>query len=284
MKDDKKTVEEALNDIFDGDFIEVDSKNKKEDKDIKKESTNEKASIFDEVKFEDDTSYNKPIDDNLVYHEYDNKVSEINNEETKKEQNTSDNKIPEDEENNSTLKNEVKEDLTKENKKTKKKLFIILYLVGILIGIFLIIIIFLYLSNKKHVLKCDLNIKDTGYKVTDTYLIAYQKDNILYLNSDYNYKALNDEYKKQIEFIKQEKIPVMINSNSMSGFTYIYESGEDYFNIKGSLDFTKFNYKEINKINQKTNPISYFTIKKGMKLDDIKKKLEKDGYKCIKNK
>ena len=164
MKDDKKTVEEALNDIFDGDFIEVDSKNKKEDKDIKKESTNEKASIFDEVKFEDDTSYNKPIDDNLVYHEYDNKVSEINNEETKKEQNTSDNKIPEDEENNSTLKNEVKEDLTKENKKTKKKLFIILYLVGILIGIFLIIIIFLYLSNKKHVLKCDLNIKDTGYK------------------------------------------------------------------------------------------------------------------------
>ena len=76
----------------------------------------------------------------------------------------------------------------------------------------------------------------------------------------------------------------MINSNSMSGFTYIYESGEDYFNIKGSLDFTKFNYKEINKINQKTNPITYFTIKKGMKLDDIKKKLEKDGYKCIKNK
>jgi len=74
----------------------------------------------------------------------------------------------------------------------------------------------------------------------------------------------------------------MINSNSMSGFTYIYESGDDYFNIKGSLDFTKFNYNEIGKINQKTNPLSYFTIKKSLTIEKLTKKLEKDGYKCSK--
>ena len=49
------------------------------------------------------------------------------------------------------------------------------------------------------------------------------------MDGKYKYTALTDEYKQQIEYVKNEKLPAIVNSNGMDGFTYIYEASDDYF-------------------------------------------------------
>ena len=66
----------------------------------------------------------------------------------------------------------------------------------------------------------------------------------------------------------------------MSGFTYIYETSENFFKVSGYLDFTLFNYDKISKINQSITPISYFKIEPKQSFKELYKNLEKQGYVC----
>ena len=59
-------------------------------------------------------------------------------------------------------------------------------------------------------------------------------------------------------------------------FTYI----DNYVKVNGYLDFTLFNYDEIEKINQEAMPLSYFKISRDMTYKTLKANLEKEGYKC----
>ena len=66
----------------------------------------------------------------------------------------------------------------------------------------------------------------------------------------------------------------------MPGFTYTYETSDNYVKVNGYLDFTLFNYDEIEKINQEAMPLSYFKISRDMTYKTLKVNLEKQGYKC----
>lgn len=169
---------------------------------------------------------------------------------------------------------------SKENESSFNKKILIYFIVGFVIGLVLIYFIVNYFNGKEKVVNCSYQAEDVGYKVTDEYKITYKNDNILYVESVYNYIAKNDEYKTQIEYIKKEKLPVIINSNGMSGFTYIYETSENFFKVSGYLDFTLFNYDKISKINQSITPISYFKIESKQSFKELSKNLEKQGYVC----
>ena len=128
------------------------------------------------------------------------------------------------------------------------------------------------------------SVNDKNFVLSDTVKITYKKDKISYVNSNYSYAAITKDFKDQIDNIRQEKIPVIVNSNGMKGFTYILNEENDKFSITSSLDFTSFDYDEISKIDQKTKPISYFEIDSNLTYKKLKNILEKQGYTCKKSK
>lgn len=191
-------------------------------------------------------------------------------------------------ENNLTIKNNEasssKDALTSENTIKDDKSFnkkIIIYIVlGILFGLIVVFILvnFVFGVEKKEL--CTSVAEDTGYKYTDEYKITYKKNKINYVETTYTYTALNSEYKEQIKYVSDDKLRAVINSNGMPGFTYTYETSDDYVKVNGYLDFTLFNYDEIEKINQEAMPLSYFKISRDMTYKTLKNDLEKNGYKC----
>lgn len=191
-------------------------------------------------------------------------------------------------ENNLTIKNNEasssKDALTSENTIKDDKSFnkkIIIYIVlGILFGLIVVFILvnFVFGVEKKEL--CTSVAEDTGYKYTDEYKITYKKNKINYVETTYTYTALNSEYKEQIKHVSDDKLRAVINSNGMPGFTYTYETSDDYVKVNGYLDFTLFNYDEIEKINQEAMPLSYFKISRDMTYKTLKNDLEKNGYKC----
>lgn len=173
-----------------------------------------------------------------------------------------------------TSKNTIKDD------KSFNKKIIIYIALGTILGLIVVFILvnFVFGIEKKEL--CTSVAEDTGYKYTDEYKITYKKNKINYVESTYTYTALNDEYKSQIEYVSEDKLRAVINSNGMPGFTYTYETSDDYVKVNGYLDFTLFNYDEIEKINQEAMPLSYFKISRDMTYKTLKANLEKEGYKC----
>lgn len=171
------------------------------------------------------------------------------------------------------------ENTIKEDKSFNKKIIIYIAL-GAVLGLIVVFILvnFVFGVEKKEL--CTSVAEDTGYKYTDEYKITYKKNKINYVESTYTYTALNSEYKEQIKYVSDDKLRAVINSNGMPGFTYTYETSDDYVKVNGYLDFTLFNYDEIEKINQEAMPLSYFKISRDMTYKTLKNDLEKNGYKC----
>lgn len=171
------------------------------------------------------------------------------------------------------------ENTIKDDKAFNKKIIIYIAL-GAILGLIAVFILvnFVFGVEKKEL--CTSVAEDTGYKYTDEYKITYKKNTINYVESTYTYTALNSEYKEQIKYVSDDKLRAVINSNGMPGFTYTYETSDDYVKVNGYLDFTLFNYDEIEKINQEAMPLSYFKISRDMTYKTLKNDLEKNGYKC----
>lgn len=171
------------------------------------------------------------------------------------------------------------ENTIKDDKSFNKKIIIYIAL-GAILGLIVVFILvnFVFGVEKKEL--CTSVAEDTGYKYTDEYKITYKKNKINYVESTYTYTALNSEYKEQIKYVSDDKLRAVINSNGMPGFTYTYETSDDYVKVNGYLDFTLFNYDEIEKINQEAMPLSYFKISHDMTYKTLKNDLEKNGYKC----
>lgn len=167
----------------------------------------------------------------------------------------------------------------KDDKSFNKKIIIYIAL-GTILGLIVVFILvnFVFGIEKKEL--CTSTAEDTGYKYTDEYKITYKKNKINYVESTYTYTALNSEYQEQIKYVSDDKLRVIINSNGMPGFTYTYETSDNYVKVNGYLDFTLFNYDEIEKINQEAMPLSYFKISRDMTYKTLKVNLEKQGYKC----
>lgn len=283
MREDKD-LKSALDDIFGSDFIEID---------VDKTSDNNVSENKENVIFKDSEENNnfstEPWPINLENESiFDDDVSQMKDE-TPEIKTHSDYDIPAQATNkpNEIIKEEsynkhsFKETKTKDNFNKK----IILYVaIGFIVGFLLIFVLTNYVFGIDRVVNCSTSAKDTGYKYSDEYKITYKKNKINYVEGIYTYNALNDEYKAQIEIIKEDKKRAIINSNGMSGFTYTYETSDDYFKVNSYLDFTLFNYDEIKKIDQDLMPLSYFKINEDMTFESLKKHLEKEGYVCISSK
>ena len=175
--------------------------------------------------------------------------------------------------------NNIQETTEKDNDISYKKI-ILYFLIGFVLGFILIYIIVNFVLNKEKTINCSYSANDLGYKITDEYKIKYKNNTILKVDGSYIYTAKTEEYKSQIEYIKNEKIPVIINSNGMKGFTYLYEVSDSYFKVNSYLVYDLFEFDKINKIDQKNMPISYFKITSDKSVKKLKNELINKGYKC----
>ncbi|MBQ9013807.1 MAG: hypothetical protein IJ094_09730 [Bacilli bacterium] len=254
MDNKDKDVKSALDELFGSDFIEIDVN--------KEEKSN---NIINDDLFDDIINSDIKKDDQDIINT--NKKEENNKLNTLEEKNTNNNFVP----------NYV----TTIQKKKENNKFNKLYLLLILIVVIAISIFFVYiLYFNERTIKCVSKAMDVGYKYSDEYKIKHKGNKITYLYSSYKYTALNDDYKREIEVIKNEKLPILLNSNGMDGFTYTYESTDEYFKINGYIDFEKINFKSVDKLNQDLVKISFYKINSKLTYKDLKKSLEKDGYTC----
>lgn len=152
--------------------------------------------------------------------------------------------------------------------------------IGIVLIISTLVILFKFVFVGDKVMTCSFTANDIGYELLDEYKITYRKNTIKYVDGTYKYTVKLDEYKSQLSILKEEKLPVILNSNGMPGFTYLYEIGEDYFLVSSYLDFTLFDFKSLDKNSNEVNPISYFPISSKTSSSSLKKHFEKSGYKC----
>ena len=272
-------LKNALDDIFGSDFIEIDTstpedtKSDEHDKDVIFKDSDEVSTIADanqsfvEPKINDDFE-----NDRLKQTMPDDSLSE----KTK----TDENVVKE----NSALTNNTKIDNDKSNSFFSSKKIIIIFVIGFVLGIALIYILVNYVFGVTKVVNCSSSATDVGYKYTDEYKITYKKNKITYVESTYTYTALNDEYKEQIQHVKDDKLRAVINSNGMPGFTYLYENSDDYFKVNGYLDFELFDYEQIDGLNQESTPISYFKIDSNLTFEKLKSNLKENGYQCTSSK
>lgn len=271
MDNKDKDLKNALDDIFGSDFIEIDT-GKKDD--AKEELTYPKKEVFykdSEIKnddnktpfFSDDVIKDDEVKENKDNDNYDESLNIVD---SVKEQ---DEDAPKEKKDNNFLSN---------------KKIIIWFIIGFIIGIILIYVLVNYVFGLEKVVNCSTSAEDIGYKYTDEYKITYKKNKIIYVQSTYTYTALSDEYKDQIDYVKNEKLKAIINSNGMPGFTYSYENSDDYFKVNGYLDFELIDFKSLSGINQESTPLSYFEISKDLTFEKLKSDLEKSGYQCTASK
>lgn len=166
----------------------------------------------------------------------------------------------------------------KENKGKSKYVIIISIIILLILGISILCIAIF--GEKK--VKCTLTATDTGYKFYNKYYITHKMNDITFIKSRYKYTATTDEYKNEVENVKGEKIPIVINTNGMPGFTYTYETTDVYYKMDGYIDFSKINFNKIDKLDQNLLKLSEYKINSKLKYKDFVKTLEKDGYICKK--
>ena len=274
MKDKDKNIEEAIDNIFGEDVLTINTdSDDSNDNDLSKTSLNiynYENSDIDLSKLDDETK-NQLENDHEALDNYD-----TNDEKNADEQNESNNVMSLDSSSDDDIEVEKQTDLN-----GKRKGILIILLCAILLVI-VILTLFIYNLNCEKNVSCVYSVNDKNFVLSDTVKITYKKDKISYVNSNYSYAAITKDFKDQIDNIRQEKIPVIVNSNGMKGFTYILNEENDKFSITSSLDFTSFDYDEISKIDQKTKPISYFEIDSNLTYKKLKNILEKQGYTCKK--
>lgn len=271
MDNKDKDVKSALDELFGSDFIEIDVNKEEKSNNIINDDLFDDI-INSDIKKDDQDIINTNEKEENNQDILDNKKEENNKLNTLEEKNTNNNFVP----NYVTTIQKKKEPKKKENNKFNKLYLLLILIVVIAISIFFVYI--LYFNERT--IKCVSKAMDVGYKYSDEYKIKHKGNKITYLYSSYKYTALNDDYKREIEVIKNEKLPILLNSNGMDGFTYTYESTDEYFKINGYIDFEKINFKSVDKLNQDLVKISFYKINSKLTYKDLKKSLEKDGYTC----
>ncbi len=246
-KDDN--LKDALDEIFGDDFIEVDAGEE-----------NENAPLIDRVVFTDyelEEEKEDAKESNIIIH---NKIETPPKNEVKA---------------NSPKESVQKKERTKRNYKP---------LVSIILTIIMILVIslavYIAVFGIEKTTTCELKAKDTGYNFSDTYIITYKKNNIKKIKSSYEYNATDNEFIEQVKIIKENKLPVVINSNGMSGFTYTIEESNTMFKVNGYLDFEKMNFKEVDKQDFDLFPVTFEKIDSKTTYDSFVNKLKKQGYTC----
>lgn len=159
----------------------------------------------------------------------------------------------------------------------------VLYMITFVVILAVLTVFAIYTSNKEQITTCTYAVYDKGYKQTDKYIIAHKSNNLTYIQGEYEYVAIDEEYKEQIELIKNDKLPVIINSNGKPGFTHTYNVDELSIKISSYYDMTKINFKEVDKNNDKTTPLSYLNLKSTTTFKKLQANLQKQGYKCKKS-
>ena len=273
MNNNEKKVDDALSDIFDTDFLEINVDNEKKDFNLDGNKTSLEES---KIKLNDDKKT-----DNFTYNVYEDKTS-INDEfiKTQESKIEIDNSKTNLEENNIKIEQEDLLHTEKTSSKNNNKKLLIFIIVGILIGIVVVFYIVKTFLNVEKKTYCSYEASDTGFKLTDEYVITHKGNKITYVEGTYVYTALNDEFKSQIEIIKNEKLPVIVNSNGMAGFTHIFEESENYIKISSYYDTMLFDFSIVDKNDDKLKPISYINLKSDVTYKKLQQSLQEDGYKC----
>lgn len=275
MDNKDKDLESALDDIFGSDFIEINTNVSSKQDVIIDNYTNksETSSIMEPT-----TNVSSNNIDDLSYDSFKENIGIIDNELV------TDDKILSDNQKSNDIKKEI-EFKKKENKeKISNKKIILYFIIGFIFGLVLIFILVNYVFGITKLVNCSSTAEDVGYKYTDEYKITYKKNKITYLESIYKYTALTDEYKEQVSYVKEEKIPVIVNTNGMSGFTYTYEISDNSFKVNGYIDFELIDFKKIDKINQELMPVSYVKINSKTTFKSLESELKKQGFKCVSSK
>ena len=256
MDNKKSEVEKALEDIFNEPFLTL-----SEEKEQKEKEEIEKNMLSD--------SNDEPLNSAFEYHD-DSSIEKENIVNESKEE----------------VKEEKQVQFTNpyvvEEKKTNKYNIYILLLLALLFTLLTIFII--TITNTEKVVVCSLKIKDDGYQLTDDYIIAHKSGNLTYIQGEYEYTAYNDEYKEQLQSIKEEKLPVIINSNGMKGFTHVLESADSYIKIYSYYDITKIDFKTVDKTDSKLVPLSYIGLNSKTTYKSLTQNLKTAGYVCKKTK
>lgn len=249
-KDDN--LKDALDEIFGDDFIEVDTGDKIEE--------------------------NAPLIDRAIFTDYE--LEEEKQEQLKRSNIATDNikQIPVNNKANNNTPNK-KNIPKKEHTKRKYKPFILIILTIIMVLLISLVVYIIVFGIEKTTI-CELKAKDTGYNFSDSYIITYKKNNIMKIKSSYVYNATDSEFTEQVKFVKESKLPVVINSNGMSGFTYMVEESDNSFKVNGYLDFEKMNFKEVDKQDYDLFPITYEKINSKTTYNGFVNKLKKQGYIC----
>ncbi len=282
MEEKDDDIKRAIDDIFGDDVIEIDTSNDDLNKNFNDE---DEFSNVAKTSMENINSLSNTNDNDS--NESINNLNDINPNNLNDSVNTLDGMNADEVNNDFDEEEYLKEDFVSKEKKQSKPFDIktlIYFTLGFLVLIIVIYAAINYANKREKIIKCSYEAEDVGYKVTDWYKIKYKNNDILYVEGEYNYIAKTNEYKGQIPYIKNEKIPVIINSNGMKGFTYVYETNESLFKVLTYLDYELFDYDRISNIDQSVFPISYFKINTNRSLSDLIKDLERKDYVCTKSK
>lgn len=250
----------SLNDSYNDTNIEINNSDNKEDTNFKNEDNKEPDNNSD--------SYvdNNIDNNNNVYYGQNNQALENNTYYEEEQKN-----------------NNISEKVANEDGKYQKKNIIIYFIVGVIIGLIILFVIMYINSGKTKIVNCSYNKKDDAYTETEEYTITYTGNNINYIEGVYTYKTI-PENNKQLGVIREQKIPIIINSNGMDGFTHIFEIGDTIFKVYSYYDYEIMNFEKIEKNDSSKTPISYINIDSSKSYKKLKKDMENRGFKCINSK
>lgn len=168
-------------------------------------------------------------------------------------------------------------------KETYKKYAMYLVIIVALL-LFILFFVSIFTNNDTKVVTCSYVAEDAGYKVTDEYKISYVKNKIKNVEGTYNYVAKTDDFKSQVEMIKNEKVSVLVNSNGINGFEYGYEYSDTSLTFNSKLKYDELDFDVISSVDQNATPISFFTVNKKRKFSILKEELEEKGFTCTSSK
>lgn len=290
MSKKNEDVKAAIDAIFEDDFIEIKKTDETptesnitfsdyEDEEEKEITTHEDNDISNNDSYveEDNNKIQDNIDDDVnndnINNDYYNEEPIFLTKQSKKD------KIF-----NSIKKENILKNFNKDNIIRKFNKDNILYTLGIIgiisLVIVLVITIFVVVFGVKKNVKCVSKATDEGYSFMETYEITYKKNDIIRIKSIYRYEATSADFLEQVQFVKKDKVPVVVNSNGMKGFNYIIEEKDDAFEVTGYLDFKEMDFTEVDKVDKKLFPISYIDFDSKTTYKDMEKSLKKKGFTC----
>lgn len=179
--------------------------------------------------------------------------------------------------------NNILESSANADGKYKKKTIVFYFVIGLVIGLIILFVILYINSGKTKTVNCSYTKKDDVYTETEEYTITYTDDVISYIEGVYSYRTI-PENTKQLDIIREQKIPVIVNSNGIDGFTHIFEVGDTVFKAYSYYDYEIMNFDIVDKNDPNKTPISYINIDSSKSYKKMEKDLENRGFKCINSK